>query len=92
MLEMVELLVQWLPGRQFRFLVDGGYVSGQLVFSLPRKVKVVGRGRCDASLYKLPPKRNRKRRGRPRKKGARLPSPKKMSRQDSLEWERIGRE
>lgn len=87
-LELVEKLVSWLPGRLFLLLVDGQYAARELLRRLPACVAAVGRLRHDAALYALAPPR-RKRRGRPRKRGRRLPTPKAAVRHRSCGWERV---
>lgn len=69
---MVTLLAAWLPGRSFVLCADGAYASlaGR---GLPR-TQVCSRMRRDAALYEpAPPPTGR--RGRPAKKGPRLPTP-----------------
>jgi len=94
--EMIREIADWFPSRAFILCADGAYatLAGR---SLPRVV-VVSRMRRDAALYELPSKPRKKQRGRPRKKGKRLPSPQQMSRctkgwkrakvdiRGSLEW------
>ena len=89
LLEMVELLVNWLPERKFRLLIDGGFVSNELIPFLPKNVIVIGRIRCDAALYEQVKERSPRKRGRPRKKGARLPSLREISKQNKREWKQI---
>jgi len=77
--EMVRQVAEWLPGYSFVLVGDGAYASlaGR---SLPR-TQVTSRMRRDAALYALPPRRRKKRRpGRPRKRGKRLPSPEQLAR------------
>ena len=71
--EMVRALAALCPDRRFRLVADGAYASlaGE---DLPRSV-VVSRLRRDAALYECAPARRPGQRGRPRKKGARLPTP-----------------
>ena len=75
--EMIFQLARWLPDRDFRLVVDGAYatLAGR---DLPR-THIVSRIRHDAALYAPPPKVKRRRRGRPRKKGERLPKPADMA-------------
>lgn len=69
---MVLQITRWLPDRRFRLVADGAYAS-LVGYELPRTV-VVTRLRRNAALYELAPPRTG-RRGRPRRKGARLPTP-----------------
>ncbi len=69
---MINQLAAWLPDRNFRLVVDGAYAS-LVGYDLPRAV-VVTRLRRNAALHDLrPPPTGR--RGRPRTKGDRLPTP-----------------
>lgn len=73
--EMIALVAQWMPEAQFLFCGDGAYAC--LAGSLPPNVQLVSRMRCDAALYAPVPKRRKKgQRGRPPRKGKRLPTPK----------------
>ena len=75
---MIEEIAEWLPSRCFRLACDGAYASlaGR---ALPR-THLTSRLRRDAALYDPPPPRRKGQRGRPRKKGQRLPTPEQMSR------------
>jgi hypothetical protein len=69
--DMLEVLAGWLPDRRFELACDGAYAS--LVGADLDRVHVTSRLRRDAAVYELtPPPTGR--RGRPRKKGDRLPS------------------
>jgi hypothetical protein len=74
--EIVRELASWLPARFFLLCADGAYASlaGR---GLPRTV-VTSRMRRDAALYEQAPPRTG-RRGRPRKRGARLATPAEMA-------------
>lgn len=74
--EIVTELSCWLPDRSFSLCADGAYASlaGR---GLPRTV-LTSRMRRDAALYEEVPPRTGKR-GRPRKRGARLQTPAKMA-------------
>jgi len=76
--QMVGQLASWLPHRGFHLCADGFYapLAGR---SLPR-TQLTSRLRHDAALYQLVRKSTRPRRGRPRKKGARLPTPAELAR------------
>jgi hypothetical protein len=73
---MIFQLAQWLPHHRFRVVADGAYAS-LLRYDLPRTV-VITRLRRDAALYDLAPPRTG-RRGRPRTKGDRLPTPPQLA-------------
>jgi hypothetical protein len=86
--EMVDVLCSWLPeGRRLILTGDGEYACRTLVRELPTHLDFVGPVSMDAALYEEPmPHRGR---GRPRKKGSRLPSPKKLARRASHPWEEV---
>ncbi len=71
--QMMEKLCQWLPERSIRLSADGAYAAEKMLSSLPSQVAFTSRVRRDAAIYELAPERTKKR-GRPREKGARLPS------------------
>jgi hypothetical protein len=84
---MIREVAQWFPERFFRLCADGAYASlaGR---GLPR-TEVISRMRRDAALYELPPPRRRGQRGRPRKRGRRLPSPEELARRTRKGWKRM---
>ncbi len=74
---VVELIVDdtvagWFPDREFHLCGDGAYapLAGR---NLPRTY-VTSRLRRDAALYELPAPRRKEQKGRPAKKGPRLPA------------------
>lgn len=81
---MCQQLADWLPERTFRLHTDGFYASlaGPLGQPKPVRFHLVSRMRRDAVLYQPMPqtRRAKPRRGRPRTKGRRLPSPVQMAR------------
>jgi len=81
---MIEEVSTWFPDRRFELACDGAYASlaGR---ALPR-THVTSRMRRDAALYELPAKRKKGQRGRPAKKGRRLPTPERIARNTSRGW------
>ena len=69
---MVTRLARELPGRQLHVTADSAY-AGEELKQLPDGVTWTTRLRSNAALHDLPPARTGKK-GRPRKKGDRLPS------------------
>lgn len=72
----LRLLLRWLPARTFVFAGDSGYGSHALAAFAQRqggRLTLVSRLAADANLYEPPPPYAGK--GRPRVKGAKLPSP-----------------
>jgi hypothetical protein len=84
MRQMLKVLLHWFPERSFVFAGDAGYCSHDLARTAarrrrPKRLTLVSRFHPDANLYALPPKRTGRQRGRPRKKGKKLPSPEKAA-------------
>ncbi|MCC6436919.1 MAG: transposase [Acidimicrobiales bacterium] len=76
--EMIRELAAWLPERRFHLCCDGAYAS-LAGAALPR-CHVTSRMRRDAAVYEpAPPPTGR--RGRPRTKGDRLPTPPQIAAQ-----------
>lgn len=75
-----QLLLQlrrWLPDRALVVVADSGYAAIELLARcarLARPIAVVTRLRLDAALYEPAPPRRPRQNGRPRLKGARLPT------------------
>lgn len=74
--QMIAEIADWLPGRQVHLYADGAYAT-LVGADLPRTA-VTSRLRRDAALYQPAPPRTGKR-GRPRTKGARLPTPPELA-------------
>lgn len=70
--EMIARLADLLPDRRIVVVADSAYGNASIIKQLPANTHFIGRSRPDAALYALP---QRRRRGRPRIKGERLPSP-----------------
>jgi hypothetical protein len=85
MQQMVEEVAGWLPNHSFVLHCDGAYASlaGR---ELPR-THLISRMRKDAALFDQAPERRPGQRGRPRKKGERLPSLEEIARSiPAEEW------
>jgi hypothetical protein len=79
---LVRLLLRWFPDRSFRFAGDAGYGSHDMADFAGRtqgRLHLVSKFHPRANLYLPPPRVVGKRpNGRPRKKGAKLPSPQQV--------------
>jgi hypothetical protein len=77
--QLTLLLLRWFPHRRFTLAGDGGYGSHEMAgfaHRHRRRLTLVSRFCPDANLYEPPPVVVGKRKGgRPRKKGAKLPTP-----------------
>jgi hypothetical protein len=65
---------RWLPGRQVIAVGDSSFAAIELLRAVGRHLCMISRLRLDAGLYQPAPPRPPGTRGRPRVKGARLPS------------------
>jgi hypothetical protein len=78
MRQLLAVLIPWFPDRQFVFAGDGGYGThalARLAHRHQRHLNQVSLFYPDANLYDPPPPVVGKRNGRPRKKGAKRPTP-----------------
>jgi hypothetical protein len=66
------------PDRRFHALVDSGYGGQSVLAHLPPNCDLTSRLDLDARLHTAPPARRAGRCGRPRVRGARLPTPRQM--------------
>src|SRR5947209_15011022 len=72
--EMVALLAQWAGQRTVYLVVDSAYAGRTVLEDRPPNVQVISRLRLDAALYTRPPRRQPGQKGRPRRRGDRLPA------------------
>src|SRR5713226_6974599 len=77
--EQVGLVAGWAPARRFYLAVDSAYAGRALLEQRPPNVEVVSRLRLDAALWAPAPKRRPGQKGRPRRRGARLPTPQQVA-------------
>ncbi len=77
--EMTGLVAGWAPDRAFYLVVDSAYAGRALLEQRPANVQVVSRLRPDAALWAPAPKRRPGQQGRPRRRGARLPTPQQVA-------------
>ncbi|MHC4260257.1 MAG: IS701 family transposase [Planctomycetota bacterium] len=79
--QLMAVMIHWFPQRKFVFLGDGGYASHELAKFCHRHqhhATLVSRFHGDANLYAPPSKPKKKRNGRPRTKGLKLPKPQQL--------------
>jgi hypothetical protein len=77
--ELVGIVAGWVPDRTVYLAVDSAYAGRVLLEQRPRTVHVVSRLRPDAALWAPAPKRRPGQKGRPRRRGARLPTPQQIA-------------
>jgi hypothetical protein len=79
LMQLLRVLLRWFPDRQFVFAGDQGYGShemARLAGGSRGKLRLVSKFYPDANLYEPPPEYKGK--GRPRVKGAKLPTPQEV--------------
>ena len=88
---LIGQAVRWLPGRALRVVADSGYAALELPAwcqRLPAPVTLITRLRLDAALYTPVPARAAGQKGRPRRKGQRLPTLAHRLTQPDTAWSR----
>jgi hypothetical protein len=86
--EMIEEINTWLPEHRAVILVgDTEYACREVVRGLPKRIEFVGPMSMDAALFEPPPEEKAEGRGRPRKKGRRLLSPRQLIAAEHTPWE-----
>jgi len=81
--EILQNVAKWFPERRFHVLGDSTYGGRSVSKYLPEKFHITSRIPMNAEVYDLPPARTG--RGRPFKKGKRLPSPAQVAK-DGSKW------
>lgn len=76
---MIEQTRQLLPARDIFVCGDGQFATREVVAALDHRSNLVSRIRGDGALYEIPTQPGKRRRGQPRKKGKRLPTPKRLA-------------
>ena len=77
--ELIGLVAAWAGERTLYVIVDSAYAGRTLLEVRPSNVQVISRLRLDAALWARPGRRRPGQRGRPRRRGLRLPSLKAMA-------------
>jgi hypothetical protein len=72
--QMLRQVKRWVPGREVVVAADSSFAALELLAAVRREVTVITRLRLDAALYEPAPTRRPRQTGRPRLKGARLPT------------------
>jgi len=83
--EALDAVLACLPGKRVCLVGDREYACRALFCKLPARVGLVGPIPMNAALYDEPEARPG--RGRPRVKGARLPTPARMASDPAIPWE-----
>jgi hypothetical protein len=87
---MVLQARRWLPKRELVLVADMGFAALELLAALScRSVICITRLRLDAALYEPAPPRSPGTKGRPRTKGARLPSLSDVLMKTTTHWQEV---
>jgi DDE superfamily endonuclease len=81
--------VRWLPGRRVIAVGDSSFSVIELLRDVGRHLCMISRLRLDAGLYEPAPPRKPGTLGRPRVKGARLPSLRERLADPATSWRRV---
>lgn len=84
--QMIGQVSRWLPGREVVIVTDSGFAALELLDAVRREVTVITRLRLDAALYGPAPARQARQNGRPRLKGARLPTLAAVLKDERTAW------
>ena len=88
--QMMLQVRRWLPERELVLVADMGFAALDLLAALSRRgVICITRLRLDAALYEPAPPRRPGTKGRPRTKGARLPTLSDVLIRTSTRWRRV---
>lgn len=87
--EMIDLLAEWLGERRIILTADVAYCNDTVTCDLAPQVWLCGAMRPDAVLTEAPPVREGSlSAGRPRKRGAVLPKPAELARDERAPWKK----
>ena len=87
--ELIALLAKALSGRTIVVAADAEYTNQSVIKPRPSNVAIVGRSRLDAAIYEPPPARRPGQMGRPRVRGAKLPSAQLQAADPKASWQEV---
>ena len=87
-LEMIQMVAAWAGESPLLIVRDSEYAGGSISRHLPANATLISRMTMNAALYE-PPSKPASGRGRPRKKGRRLPSPQQMAQDGRRRWTEV---
>ncbi|MHB8575187.1 MAG: IS701 family transposase [Dehalococcoidia bacterium] len=86
--ELIDLIAGWAGERTLYVVADSAYAGRMLLEARPANVHSISRLRLDAALWSRPPKRRMGQKGRPRRRGRRLPTPQALA-ATRRHWQRV---
>jgi len=87
--QAILLIARWLLERDLVLVADSSFAALDLLSAVKKKVTVVTRLRMDAALYEPAAKRTQGQKGRPPKKGKRLPTLQQVADSSKTKWTRL---
>lgn len=87
--QMLLQVKRWLPDREVIAVGDSSYSVIDLLAALKGKVTFITRLRLDAALYEPIPGQNKRQKGRPAKKGNRLPTLEQLAQLPTTHWQEV---
>lgn len=87
--QMLLLVRRWLPHRQIVVVADSSFSAIELLAAVGKRVCMISRLRLDAALYDPTPVRAPGTNGRPRRKGARQPTPQAVADDPATVWQTV---
>lgn len=84
--DLLDIFVTWVPGRRVELAADSAYCNDTVTRDLPTSVVLFGAMRPDAVLTDAPEEAPAGAKGRPRKRGAAVPKPEDIAKDDSIPW------
>jgi hypothetical protein len=87
--QVLRQTARWLPERRVIAVADSSFSVIELLRDVGRHLCMISRLRLDAGLYEPPPPRKPGTLGRPRVKGARLPSLAERLKDPTTSWQRV---
>jgi hypothetical protein len=85
---VIALVAGWAGERTLYVVADSAYAGRLLLEARPANVHVLSRLRLDAALWSRPPARRAGQKGRPRRRGRRLPTPQALA-ASQRHWRRL---
>jgi len=87
--QMLLQIKRWLPDRQVIAAADSSYAVIDLLAALKGRVSFITRLRLDAALYEPAPAQKKGQKGRPAKKGKRLPTLEQLAESPHTQWQEV---
>jgi hypothetical protein len=85
--KMLDVFVSWVGDRRVELAADSAYCNATVIRGMPSSVVLFGTMRPDAVLTALPAPPQPGKRGRPSKRGATLPKPQTLAKDDRVPWQ-----